>query len=448
MAVSRDTIKELRGQRLQLANQRSEILDLTTRENRDLTGEEQERFDRWNTDDEKLERRINLLEAELDKQDKLGASQGVLAGRSDSAEDDGDIQPKKRETGKREGFLGAWARWRALKSHQRAAYIKANGLSGRNLDALQDASIGSNGFIAEADNDTGEARALSALSDTAGAYTIEPELETTLIAAVLSWGGLLRAPIYKFTTATGVDLGYLLDDDTANEGEWIAENIAVGTQDVSFSKKTLKSYTVSSKLVLVPLELLQDTSIDLEAYLNERFAIRIGRALNSRGTTGTGVGCPTGIVTSATVGKTAAATGAVTWQEMLALKHSVDPDYRAQGSGWSFNDTTLLAIKSMVDGFGRPLWQPNVIVGEPPQIDGDPYWVNQSMASMATTTKPILYGAMRYYYLRSVQGVSFVRLVERYAEARQIGFFAFQRHDGLLMNPGGTNNPVKCLQMA
>jgi HK97 family phage major capsid protein len=67
---------------------------------------------------------------------------------------------------------------------------------------------------------------------------------------------------------------------------------------------------------------------------------RIGRALNRQCTTGNGVGTATGLVTSATLGKTAALQTAFSLDELIQLMHSVEVDYRNanDGCGWMFHD--------------------------------------------------------------------------------------------------------------
>jgi HK97 family phage major capsid protein len=50
-------------------------------------------------------------------------------------------------------------------------------------------------------------------------------------------------------------------------GEFLAENTQAATQDVAFGQTTLNAYKFSSKMILVPIELLQDSAFDVEASL-------------------------------------------------------------------------------------------------------------------------------------------------------------------------------------
>ena len=60
---------------------------------------------------------------------------------------------------------------------------------------------------------------------------------------------------------------------------------------------------------------------------------------------------------------------------------------------------------------------------------------------MAANAKSILFGRLDKYKVRVVQDVRMLRLTERYADNLQVGFVAFLRCDGRLLDAG--TNPVK-----
>ncbi|MCA7105899.1 phage major capsid protein, partial [Escherichia coli] len=93
----------------------------------------------------------------------------------------------------------------------------------------------------------------------------------------------------------------------------------------------LGALKMTSKIIRVSNELLQDSAIDMEAYLARRIAERIGRGEARYLIQGTGAGTPKqpkGLAASVTGTTQTAAANAVKWQEILALKHSIDPAYR------------------------------------------------------------------------------------------------------------------------
>jgi len=261
--------------------------------------------------------------------------------------------------------------------------------------------------------------------------------------ATLAFGGMLEAA-EVFPTGTGADLPWPTVDDTGNEGEIVGENTANNEQDVAYGNVTFGSFMYSSKIVRVSLQLMQDSFFNIDSHLSGLLGERLGRIQNRHYTTGTGSSQPNGVVTASAAGVTAALSSAITHDELLDLKHSVDPSYRRMpGTRWMFNDSTLKAFKKLKDGDNRPLWAPGIAAGEPDVLDGQPYTINQTMPSMEAAAKSVLYGDFHKYKIRNVRGITLMRLAERYAEYFQVGFIAFMRSDGDLVDAG--TNPIKHL---
>jgi HK97 family phage major capsid protein len=289
-----------------------------------------------------------------------------------------------------------------------------------------------------------EYRALSATTGSAGGYTVPQGFYNNLIQAMKSFGGM-RQVSRVFTTSGGNPLPIPTTNDTANVGAILAENAQASTQDVAFGQVTLNAYKYTSNIVLIPIELLQDSAFDIESYVAQSLATRIGRITNTHFTTGTGSSQPQGVVTGATLGKTGAngQTSTVTYADLVDLLHSVDPAYRGNAK-FMFHDQTLKALKKLQDGYGRPLWVPGVAVKEPDTILGYNYEINQDTPQMAASAKSIVFGDFSNYFLRDVMDVAVVRFGEKYMDAGQIGFVAFSRHDGKLVNAG--TNPIAYYQ--
>lgn len=279
-----------------------------------------------------------------------------------------------------------------------------------------------------------------------GGYLVPTDVARQLIEAMAAFGGM-REVATTLPTASGNPINYPTTNATAEEGEIVGENQSVTAQDFTFGVKSIGAYKYSSKSVAVPFELLQDAVIDLEAHINQRLAQRIARITNRHFTVGTGVGQPTGIVTAASVGANAAAPAAITFDELIDLEHSVDPAYRQAGRcRFMFHDSTLKAIKKLKDDQKRPLWLPGVAVREPDTVLGYAYTINQHVPVLASEAKAVLFGDFSKYLIRDVLAVSLFRLTDsKYTEKGQVGFLAFSRHDGNLVDVGGA---VKALQQA
>lgn len=287
-----------------------------------------------------------------------------------------------------------------------------------------------------------EMRAQSVGTTTAGGYTVPEGFEAQIIESMVAFGGIANVA-NVLNTATGNDLPFITNDDTGNSGALLAENTQDSEQDLTLGQITLGAYKYTSKIIRVSNELIQDNAVNLESYIAKKFGERLGRITSAHYATGTGTAQPNGLMTAATVGKTAASATALTYDELLDLKHSVDPAYRGNAR-WAFNDSTFKAIKQLKDSQNRPLWMPDYVNGAAGTIDGDQYVIDQGIASMAINALAAAYGDMDNYQIRMVQGFQMVRLVERYADFHQVGFLAFMRTDADLLDTAA----VKSLKMA
>lgn len=294
-----------------------------------------------------------------------------------------------------------------------------------------------------------EIRAQSVGTDAAGGYTVPEDFSGEIDRAMAAWGPMWDADIVReLSTGNGRDLPWPTVDDTANTGRIKAENAAVdddGSDDVVFGEKILNAYVYDTGMVRIPIELLQDSAFAMEPLLNDLFGERLGRLCNQVLTTGTGSSQPNGIVTASTVGVNAAGAAAITADELIDLLHSVDPAYRASPRcRWQFNDSTLAAIRKLKDGQGNYLWtMGDVRTGEPSQILGHPYSINQAMASIATGNRTVLFGDHSRYVVRKVMGFQVMTLRERYAENFQVGMVGFKRFDGELLNAAAVKHLVQ-----
>ena len=286
-----------------------------------------------------------------------------------------------------------------------------------------------------------QARAMSALDGPAGGYTVPDIFLSRLEVAMLEFGGMLQTSEIM-QTDNGQEISWPTANDTSNKGRRTSESAAITTdQTITIGVTKWNAYPYTTDAILVPSQLLEDSAFDLAAFIAAAQGERLGRIFNEEFTTGTGESMPYGIVTRATSGKTTASATAITFSEIVELVHSVDPAYR-NGARFMFHDAVLLALRKVVDGEGRPLWQDNVTVGAPDTLWGYPFSINQDMASsVAASATTMLFGQLNAYKARLVRGIRFYRLQELYRANDQDGFVAFARADGNLLDAG--THPVK-----
>lgn len=304
---------------------------------------------------------------------------------------------------------------------------------------------GDEGFSAE--ERTAIRNTMSTTTNSEGGYTVQTNVAQQVLDAMKAGPGAMRSVATVIQTSGFGDLNYPTSDGTAEVGEIIGQNTTATAADATFGVKTLSAYKYSSKIVAVPFELLQDSNVDIEAFVTNRLATRLGRITNTHFTTGSGSSQPNGIVTAAGAGFTAANSTsqvtAVTYASLIELQHSVDPAYRATGKcGWMFNDSTLKKLRQVVDGQSRPIFVPGYEVGVPGGVPdtllGAPITINQDVAAMAANAKSILFGDYSYYIIRDSMDVTMFRFTDSaYAKLGQVGFLAWMRTGGNLVDVGG-----------
>ena len=319
------------------------------------------------------------------------------------------------------------------RQHQENPEMQADGRRAAAFDRLL--RHGFSELTAEERQAVKELRAQGTTPDDKGGYTVPTQMRNTIIDAMKAYGGIASVA-QILNTSNGQDITWSTSDGTAEEGELLAENSAATEGDVTFGTATLGAKKLSSKIIRVSNELLQDSGVDIEAYLAGRIAQRIGRGEAKYLVQGTGAGAPLqpkGLAASVTGTTQSSAAATFNWKDMNSLIHSLDPAYRGGPSfRWAFNDATLQSIEQMEDTQGRPLWLPDITGGSPATVLGIPYVIDQAIDNAAASKKFIYLGDFNRFVVRRVAYMTLKRLVERYAEYDQTAFLAFHRFDCVL----------------
>lgn len=286
--------------------------------------------------------------------------------------------------------------------------------------------------------------AMSTTTSTEGGYTVATEYMRSLEEAMKAYGGMLEVATLM-QTGTGAQMNFPTADATAEVGEIVGQNAAVTTGETTFGNTTLDVYKYSSKKIALPWELTQDSFLDIEAYIQSLLAMRLGRITNTHFTTGTGTGQPRGIVTGAALGKTGATgqTLTVIYDDLVDLEHSVNRAYRqSRRCGWMMADSSLKVVRKIKDSQARPIFVPGyetgVPGGAPDTLMGRPITINEDVAAMAANAKSILFGDFKKYVIRRVMDLTLFRMTDSaFTLNGQVGFVAFQRIGGNLIDAGG-----------
>lgn len=275
----------------------------------------------------------------------------------------------------------------------------------------------------------------------AGGLIIPKTLASEIEVALKSYGGMFEAASI-ITTSHGGDLILPTINDTEAKATIVSEYDQSTRRAPSFGSVTLKAYTYRTPIVPVSQELLQDSAFNLDALLSTLLAESFARGINADLTNGTGTGKPTGVVNAAVDSGAKPAAASITLDNIIDLIKSVNSAYARNGK-FMFNRNTLWELAKIKDQSGRYIWHESTRDGSPATLFGKEYILNDDIADIGAGNTSVLFGDFSKYKIRMVQNFRVVRLNELLAEYLSIGLFGFARVDGNLLDAG--TNPIKKL---
>ena len=387
------TITELKQLRAKLIKEMREILNLASDEGRNLSHEENDRYDRIEAD-------VDSFTATVERQEKQARCESSIK----------DVVAEARVSTK-----AMTKRERSGSDEYRNAFNKYM-------------RYGANSLVGD------EARTLTEGTDSEGGYLTETILERRLVET-LADNNIMRSLSTVVNTTSDRNISVV---DTVGEAKWLGESgdYAPGV-DTVFSQTTLAAYKAST-LMLISEELLQDSVFDLTSFVAQIFGRRLGELEEAAMIAGTGSGQPTGAVNGASAGHTLATINTWTADDLLDFQYSLKRQYRRNGS-FIFNDASIKDIRKLQDANDHWIWQPSMRDGEPDRLLGNPIFSSYDMAvpSDDPSSKCGLFGDFKMaYYIADRGGMSFQRLNELYSvSAGAVGFKASKRVDGKVVLP-------------
>jgi HK97 family phage major capsid protein len=339
-----------------------EMLDLAATENRDLSAEERQKYDRINADlDERAQFIKDVQAAEARESDIAKAMEGREAA----------VRPMEAPAA-----AGDESILRALLRGE----IRTHTFDFERRDVLTSSS---------------NAPTKSTFSDMVieQARLVGPMLDPNVVTVLNTGSGenLVLPSLSSYSTAA-----------------LVAEAGSIGESDPVFSRTTLSAYKYSF-LVQVSNEFINDSAVDLLGFVAQQAGNEIGYRANSVLTTGTGTVQPNGIASVAGSGVTGstAVTGAFTGDNLISLIYSVDGAARRMpGFGVMANATSIAAMRSLkASTSGDYLFTPTLDAATPDRFLGYPLIENPHMASPGTSNKSVLAGHLPSYYTRQVGGI-------------------------------------------
>lgn len=399
-------LRELMEKRARLINEARGVVEGAEKENRNLTAEEQTRYDKLIADALELKARIDRA-SQLAEEEARGAQAYQSSDVRNQPQQDGEARSQNpRETAEYRQAFNSFLR---------------GGLSG--LSAV-------------------EHRALQSDINTSGGYLVTPQQFVNELIQAMDNLVYIRQWATTYQVPTAQSLGApSLEADPADP-TWTGE-IASASEDstMSFGRRELYPHMLS-KLIKVSNKLLRQVP-NAEALVRARLAYKFAVTMEAAYLTGDGQGKPLGVFTASNDGipttrdvSTDNTSTAVTMNGLINAKYALKAQYHANAK-WLFHRDGLKQIAKLRNdeggaGTGDYLWQPAVIEGQPDRLLGLPIFMSEYVPNTFTSGLYVgILGDFSYYWIADATDVAVQRLVELYAATNQVGLIGRIESDGM-----------------
>ena len=246
-----------------------------------------------------------------------------------------------------------------------------------------------------------QAKALSVGSDPDGGYTVTPEMSNRIIERQFESSPMRQVAMVETISSNALQI---IEDPEEYSASRVAEGVSTANSTTAqFGKREIVAHGMESRPKASP-EILEDSFIDLEAYIARKIGNKFARIEANEFILGDGVGKARGITTytaGTTWGTTieqitSGANGGVTYAQLAAIATSLKEAYYANAQ-WMLHRTLIGKILAL-SGNDTPLWIPSIAVGQPSTLLGYPVRFAQDFATPATDSLSGAFGDFRAGY--------------------------------------------------
>jgi len=379
-----DYIKQQHEARQRAWEEAKSLLDAAAAEKRDLTAEENEKYERISSD---LDRRAQVIESikkDAEREERANESMRGLENQARPIEVTQTLEDDAE----------------AIRSLARGEIRSANF---EKRDVLK-SSTGSPVPTSFYDQVLLIAR------------TVGPMLETSTI----------------LNTASGENL-QIPSLATYSAGTVFAESSAIGESDPVFNSFVTLGAFKYSFITQVSRELVEDSGVNILSFLADQTGNAMGFSVNNALTVGTGTAEPFGVVGRSTLGVTGTSV-APTADNLIDLVYSVETvGRRLPGSGFQMNKSLISHVRKLKDGAGQYLFTPSLSADANDLLLGYEIYENPNMANAGTANRSVIFGHLPSYYVRSVGGLKLDRSDDFAFNTDLVTFRATFRVDGNLI---------------
>lgn len=388
-------LNELRQQRAALVAQARAIHEEAKAAKRNITAEEENRFNTLMEESNKVKSQIDREELLSKEETELKASQGTVAAKKTGEEGESDDPRASKE------YRTAFNRF------------LRNGATPEIRAALQAGSVDEGGTL------------------------ITPQQFVARIIKAVDNAVVIRSLATNYPLPKAESLGIPTLTSDVDDAAWTSE-LATGAEDTAlrFGKREFKPHPLA-KRIKVSNTLIRVSTVDIEAFIADRLGYKFAVTLERAYMTGSGAQQPLGLFVNSNDGIPAArdvSTGntntAFTCDGLINAKFSVKPQYWPNAR-WLFHRDAVKMLALIKDGEGQYIWSQSVRDGEPDRVLGKPVLMSEYVPNTFANGLYVgMFADFSHYWTAEALDLRIQRLVELYAETNQTGFIGRLEADG------------------
>lgn len=285
-----------------------------------------------------------------------------------------------------------------------------------------------------------ETKALVAGTPSAGGYVTAPEYSSNIIKKVTELSPMRRLASVISIGAGEIYIPTLVSDA---EGGWVTETGTRTEDEPVFGQVNIKA---NEHAVIVPVSrvLLEDSLVDMQAFIADRVAVKFAQAEAAAFVSGNGTNQPTGFLNAPASFEqvTANQDGSDLIDKLIDLFYALPSEYAQRGT-WAMNRRTMGAIRKAADNTDKGnLWSDSLANGQPARFLGAPVAEFNDMEDIASgdspavDTFPVAFGSFAdAYTVVDRVGLSILRDDYTAASTGIVKFHARRRVGGKLVLP-------------
>lgn len=281
-----------------------------------------------------------------------------------------------------------------------------------------------------------DAKAMSVGSDPDGGYFVTPFMSPRILSIIFE-----SSPVRQLATVETIStdaVEYPIDDGEVGGG-WVGEQETrseTTTGQVGVQRIPVHELYAMPKATQ---KLLEDASVNIEAWLANKIGQRFGRMEATGFVTGDGVKKPRGFTTYAngttrgTIEQIASGHAtALTFDGLINLMTALKEEYAA-GAAFMMRRASIGDVLLLKDGNGQYIWRTDNQSGKPSILLGSPVYQAADMAAVGAGALAVAYGNFQQGYT-IVDRLGISTLVDRFTAKPFVLFYTRKRVGGDVTN--------------